>query len=139
MTLLALSGVVVTGAAILTGVGELYEAMPPQHVTVGVWEAGPNEGGRWRITIAGRNGDTFVAHLRIDLVLLDALSHVVHRVEIGVDEGGEDILPERRLRGSVLLNAGQETGVETIRLEWATDRRRGVQHVEIPFAPVAKS
>ena len=125
-------GVMATVSAILAGVGELGVVFPRQRVTVGVARTVLTRD-RWEIWVIVRNGDTYIAGLRVDLVLLDASGNEVQRVQGVVTDS--NFLPGETKEGSYALMPGGEASVKTIRLEWATDRRRGLQHKETPFPP----
>lgn len=135
IVVLAMSGVVATGAAILTGVAELYEALPPQHLEqLGV--SNPRwRGGRVpeaiRLFIGGRNGDTYVASVRVDMILLNASGEEVKTYPSVA--GGIELMPRQRFgRDNDVLRTDAEAAA-TIRLEWATERVRGLQHTEMAF------
>ena len=126
-------GVTATTAAILAGVGELAVVLPKQSVTVGVsnpkWLARGSDG--MSLDVGGRNGDTFVARVKVDMILVDASGTDIAQYAAGE---GIDLLPYQEFKNTVRgVLPKHFAEAWSIRLVWATERRRGLQHAEMPF------
>jgi len=128
--LVDMAGVVATGMAILAGVGELYEALPPQNIEITGVAIAQVTPVRARVAVQFQNGDVLVERLRLRATPLNAKGEELHE---SVADTKIELMPADESAGAMSFDPLDRREVMAIRVEWATDRGRGVNARE--FTP----